>query len=388
MRLSRTVIFSYLLAIYLVYSTIANYSIYYIGLLPFFGVFLILFFYGMLIRPSIIAKERANDNICFILGWGVVFSISLFINGVLPRFLDIYGFLICLLILCIKIDIQKCVFRKFVWILSILFIISAVEYIIIILTGKGVIIADVTRVTEVKESHFYHYLFNIISVYDILYRFKGLFPEPGDMGTLCAFLLFSTWRIKSMRFPFFVFIVCGMMSLSLAFYVFLFIFLLTNVKPNIKNISVGVVLFAAFLYIFGNYFEGRLVDRLTSVDNVEELDNRTTDTFDHFFYRAYDKGDLWFGVGSDNLPSQVNSDGGNAGAKKWIFQYGIIGFVLIFFIYNAVYYRRCNKRLGYHDIVFLLVFWACFYKSVPFLIPTLFLVYIMMPIINKKTNVL
>ena len=388
MRLSRIDIYTSLLAVYLAYSTIANFSVYYIGVIPKFFIIVLLCICGLIIRPSIIAKERNYNSILFILGWGIIFFISLFINGIFPRALLISGFVICLLILSLKTDIQISVFRKFVWIISILFLLSAIEYITYIVFGKGFIIATVTRVTVARERPFYHYLFNIMYADDILYRFKGLCPEPGNMGTLCAFMLFATWRIKSLRFPFFVFLICGMMSLSLAYYIFLFVFLITSVKPNVKNILIGVVVFAAFIFVFRDYFEGRLVNRLTKVDDVEELDNRTTDTFDRYFNKAFDNDELWFGVGSDNLPPQIyyNNEGGNAGAKKWIYQYGIIGFVIIFYIYNIIYYRRCKKYLCYHDVVFLVVYWACFYKSVVFTTPSLFIIFIMMPFVNKGSK--
>ena len=385
MRVSGTDFYSNLIAVYLAYSTIASFSVYSLGAIPKFIVIVLLCICGLLIRPSIITKNRSNDSLFFILGWGVVFSISLFVNGVFPRALVIFGFVLCLLILSLKIDLQLSVFRKFVWITSILFLLSAIEYIIYIVSGKGMIIATVIRATDAKEGNFYHYLFNIISVNSILPRFKGLCAEPGVMGTLCAFMLFATWRIKTLRFPFFVFLFCGMMTLSLAYYVFLFIFLLTNVKPSVKNVFVGVMVFAAFIFAFKDLFENRIVDRLTAVDNIEELDNRTTDIFDYYFNKAYDEGDLWFGVGSDNLPRQIffYGDGGNAGAKVWIFQYGIIGLVVIFCIYNAIYYQRCNKRLGYHDLVFLFVYWICFYKSAIFTHPSLFIIYAVLPVLNK-----
>lgn len=384
----RVDIYSYLLSIFLVYSTIANFSIYYLNVLLNSVIIVILFFVGFLIRPVVI-KSPNKEVALFALGWGVVYSISILINGAVPSLNRISHLLICALLLYFNDSFQSLVFRRFVRILSLLFLLSAVEYTAYILTGKGFVVATVTRVTQAKEGDFYHLLFNIISVHDILYRFKALCAEPGNMGTLCAFMLFATWRIKTLRFPFFVFLVCGMMSLSLAFFIFLFIFLLTSVKPSVKNAFVGIVVFAAFIFAFKDLFENRIVDRLTAVDNIEELDNRTTDIFDYYFTKAYDEGDLWFGVGSDNLPRQIYfyGDGGNAGAKVWIFQYGIIGVVLIFCIYNAIYYRRSNKRLGYHDLVFLLVYWICFYKSVVFLTASIFIIFTVMPIINKKENV-
>lgn len=385
MRLSRIDIYTSLFAVYLVYSTIANYSVYFIGGLPKFIVVVLLCILGISLRPSIIT--RSNDFRLFILCWGIITFISIVINWAFPHLLFISGFIICLFFLSLNIEVQKSIFRKYVWFISVLFLLSAIEYVVFIVSGKGIIVATVTRITAVKEGTFYHYLFNIISIYDILYRFKGLCPEPGNMGTLCAFMLFATWRIKALRFPFFVFLACGMISLSLAYYIFLFIFLLTSLRPSIKNILIGIIIFATFIFVFRDYFEDRIINRLTEVDDVEELDNRTSDTFNRYFSKAFEKGDLWVGVGSNNVPSQVNNDGGNAGAKLWIYQYGIIGFVFIFCIYNFIYFQRSNKRLCYHDMVFLLVYWLCFYKSDLLTVPSIFVIYSMMPVINKKTNI-
>ena len=386
MRLSRTEIFTSLLAVFLVYSTIANFSIYFIGGVPKFIIVVLLCIFGLLMRPSITTKRRSNDSILFIFGWGIIFAISIFINGSIPKLLLASGFLICLFFLCLNVETQKSIFRKYVWFLSILFLLSAIEYIIFIVSGKGVLIATVMRVTDAKEGLFYHYLFNILTIHDVLYRFKGLCAEPGDMGTICALMLFATWRIKTLRFPFYVFLVCGLMSFSLAYYIFLTIFLLTYVKPRIKNYVIGIVVFAAFVFVFRDFFEYRIVNRLTEVDDIEELDNRTTEIFDRYFYNAYDKGDLWLGVGSDNLPPQIYSsgEGGNAGVKKWIFQYGIIGFFIIFCIYTILYCRIGNKRPNYYDWVFLLVYWAAFFKGLSLLSACLFIIYLMMPIINKN----
>lgn len=386
MRFSRIDILTSLLAVYLTYSTIANYSVYYIGLILTIAIFLLLCFCVILFCPSLINGKRMKNLAFFIFGWGFIMLMSIFVNGIFPRALFVVGFITCMFFLSLNVEALKSIFRKYVWILSLLFLLSAIEYIIYIVSGKGIIVTAVTRVTEARTTYFYHYLFNIITVHDVLYRFKGLCAEPGNMGTLCALMLFATWRIKTLRFPFYVFLVCGLMSLSLAYYIFLTIFLLTNVKPNIKNFVIGLLVFAAFIFVFRDFFEYRIVNRLTEVDDIEELDNRTTEIFDRYFYNAYDKGDLWLGVGSDNLPPQIYSsgEGGNAGAKKWIFQYGIIGLFIIFCIYMILYCRIGNKRLNYYDWVFLFVYWAAFFKGLGLLSAYLFIIYLMMPIINKK----
>lgn len=391
-RSSRIEIYSYLLAIYLVYSTIANYSVYFLSILVNSIIVLLLCVYGFVMRPSIVVR-RNRDALLFLFGWIIVFFLSVVVNGVFPSLNLLASFVLCLFILYLDVNVLQSVFIKFGWILSFLLLLSAIEYVFFIVTGKSYVIAHVTRVTQVKEGNFYHLLFNLITTHDIFYRFKGLFTEPGTMGTLCGFMLFATWRIKSMKFPFFVCLICGLMTISLGYYVFLIIFLFTNFKFSKKNVVVGSIILITFLSVFYEYVENRLFYRLSSVENIEQLDNRTTDTFDRYFKRAFENGELWFGVGSNNLPHQITDpflyggkEGGNAGVKKWIYEYGIFGFVLLFFIYNSIYYRRCKKRQTVQDWVFIFVFWACFYKNSILIVPTLFIIFLMIPIINNQIN--
>jgi len=389
MCMSRGYIYSYLLAGFLVYTIIANFSVYFLGSVINAILILILCFYGLHIRTLDI-QENKKEVCLFIFGWSFVLFVSIVFNGCLPSLQLFSHLILCSFLLCLNTEYQESVFKKMIWILTILLIFSATEYLIYIITGKCIVIAEVTRVTSVKEGDFHHFLFNLVSVNDIMSRFKGLCPEAGNMGTLCAFMLFATWKIKSTKIPFFVCLVCGLISLSLAYYIFLFVFLITNIKPNPKNLIIGLVVFSAFLLIFKDFFEDRLVERLMSVDSIEELDNRTTDTFERYFKRAFYEGELWLGVGAHNIPHQVTDqplyggrEGGNSGVKKFIYEYGIIGFVLLFYIYNIIYYRKCKKMLLYHDWVYLFVFWACIYKSVIFTSPCFFILYSMMPVINR-----
>ena len=342
---------------------------------------LLLYILGFIVQPKI-----ANNNkeaFLFLWGWGIVFLISTILNGARPGLIHLNSFLFCYLVLCLSKDIQREVFNKFVWLLSVLVLLSAIEYIMYSITGKGVVLASVTRSTDYRETNFTHLLFNVLRLDLIIHRFQGLFKEPGNMGTTCAFMLFATWKIKSMKIPFIIFLICGLLSLSLAFYIFLFIFLLSNVKPNIKNLIMLTLITIPLLYVFKDNFEYKIIERIDNADSPEELDNRTSKSFNRSFAKAFENGKLWLGVGIDNIPESVSADGGNAGGKPWLYQYGILSFIIVFYIFNVIYYRRCNKSLTIHDWVFLFVYWACFYKSVVFTTPSIFIVYIMMPMINK-----
>lgn len=381
MRLTRASLFPYILTFYLVYSTINSFSIYSVGDIGNIVMVFLLCVVGYMIRPSI--TNSIIEARLFILGWGIVFLISILFNGTRPSIAQLTSFFFCSFYLCLNNEIQKLIFKKYVWLLSILIFLSAIEYVIFSITGKGVVLSIVTREQSQGDTNFYHLLFNCIAQ-NLFPRFQGLFKEPGNMGTTCAFMLFATWKIKSMKVPFFIFLMCGLLSLSLGYLVFLLIFILSSVKPNFKNIIVLLLITVPLGIIFKDSIEYRILERIDNADNIEDIDNRTTYLFDREFKKASESGELWLGVGSHNLPKSVSYDGGNAGAKKWIFQYGIIGLIIVFYIYNIIYYRRSGKHLNYRDWVFLFVFWICFYKSVVFTVPSLFVIYYIMPILNKQ----
>ena len=151
-----------------------------------------------------------------------------------------------------------------------------------------------------------------------------------------------------------------------------------------RNVCLLVfVSFASFL-IIRNSLELLIISR---VEDTENIDNRTSETFDKYFEKAWKKGDLWFGVGVDNLPKQITmqigniQEHGNAGAKKWIYEYGILSFIIIFIVYNSIYKLRRGKMEGY-DWVFLLVYWMSFYQRASLNAPFELLAFLAMPIIN------
>lgn len=379
--------FIYLLVVYIVYSTITGISIYFIGVYPKVIFCLFVCVMGFALRPRI--TKIKTEAVAFLFGWSLVFMLSTVINYARPGLVLLNSFLFCLFFLCINIKVQIEIFEKYAWLLCFLFFISAIEYVVYSFTSKGLIIADVTREQNMGYQNFSHLIFNIIRNDTFNPRFQGLFIEPGNMGTTCAFMLFATWKKRSMRFPFFVFLLCGMLSMSLAFYVFLLMFLMTNIRLSVKTLVVSTVIVMIFLNSFGDVFESKILDRINDAENIEELDNRTSELMERAFWKAIEDGQIITGVGIDNIPGVLSSEGGSAGAKKWIYQYGVISLVIIFWIYNLVYYRRCDNKLKYSDWVFLFVFWSCFYKSVPFLVPPLFVVYSIMPELNKmdKTSV-
>lgn len=385
MKLFRGRIFSNILAIYLIYTIIPVFSVYFLGGIAGAAMLLCLLIGGLVIRPRAICKK--TENKVFVFSWCLVFLFSILIHSAIPGLMQLMSFVFCCFFLFLNKDIQQETFTKYAWILSILVLLSAVEYIFYMMTGRGVLLSSVTRTTTYRETYFNHLLFNVIRSDQLIPRFQGLFIEPGTLGTVCAFMLFPTWKMKSMKIPFFVFMICGMLSLSLAYYIYLFIFLITNVKLSVNSLVISSIIIIIFMSSFGEYLETKIIDRVNDVENVEELDNRTSESMERAFGEAMRSGQLITGVGIGETSDSLSADGGNAGAIKWIYEYGIISLVLVFWIYNLVYYRRCGNKLKYGDWVFLFVYWITFYKSVVFLVPSLFAVYSVMPELNKNNKI-
>lgn len=364
-------------ALFAIVTLIADFSIYkfpYSQTL-FFLLLLFLFF------SSNRTKQIGNKNsILFLAGWAIVYAISFIINSSLPGFGLIISLIYGFLFLSLDRSVILSVFKYFVWFLTILLVCSLVEFSIFHLLGKGIVLGSVVRTTEYKSSYFDHLLFNIIRTELFVPRFQSLADEPGRLGTLCGLLLFPVWRMKNMRFPFFVILVGGIITFSLAYYILLVIFLVSSVRHSFK----AAIVLLSFLAVVAYYLQDNLDYLiLARFEETENVDNRTSEVFDSYFEKAIDNGDIWFGVGKEKLRMIAEeSDGGNGGGKVWILQYGIISLIIVLLIYNLIYYKICPKKLEFYDWLFLLAFWLSFYQRQTVYIPTTMLAFFSMPFIR------
>lgn len=364
-------------ALFAIFTLIADFSIYkfpYSQTLLFFSLF---FLYFRNSRTKQVGKKYSN---IFFVGWAVIYTISIIINRSLPGFGLIISLLYGFLFLSLDRGVILSIFKCFVWILTFLLVCSIVEYSIFHLLGKGVVLSSVVRTTEYKSSFFDHLLFNIIRTELLVPRFQSLADEPGRLGTLCGLLLFPVWRMKNLKFPFFVILFGGIITFSLAYYILLVIFFVSSIRHSFKT----AVLLFSFLAIAAYYLQDNLDYLiLARFEETENVDNRTSEVFDGYFERAIDNGEIWFGLGKKKLRMIAEeSDGGNAGGKVWILQYGIISFILVLFIYNLIYYKIYPKKLELYDWLFLLAFWLSFYQRQTVYIPTTMIAFFSMPFLR------
>lgn len=335
-----------------------------------------------------LTKKGSTESSIFLVGILIVYSITTFFNLCPPVPMHLFCLMYAVLFLRISYELQVRVIKCFVWVLAILLACSIVEFAIYETTGWGVVLGQTTRVTEVRETYFVNLLFNLIGTNYGEARFRSIADEPGRIGTLCGMLIFLAWRIRSLRIPFIVFVISGIITFSLAFFALLGIFLITHIRISIKKMFIGIAVIGATIYVAYDRFEEMVVLRIMADDgemeDIEAIDNRTTAAFDKYFNQALDNGQLWLGVGVRNLPKQINieSRGGNAGAKRWIFQYGFVALAFLFITFNKVFLRRLRRKPDIKDYSFLIAYWLSFYQRSDVLPPFSIIAFMAIPIID------
>ena len=363
-------------------SILASFSIYRLPGMTTIIMFLLLAVFMIVTQNRGMLCVNNRDVKIYGLSWFLVYFLSLITTGVIPGFGLWVAMLFGILFLTLNSRIQEKIFYYYAWTLAIFLCISIIEYGIFQLTGRGIIIGNASRVTDYKATYFVHLLFNLVRTDIPIPRFQGLSNEPGLLGTLCGLFLFYTRREKKLKIPYFIFLFSGILSFSLAYYILLGIHVLSVIKLNWKVlIATVLVLFISFSML-RERFELLLLNRIAETENI---DNRTSESFDKDFKRAYRQNLLWFGVGYKNVDNYISdTEGANAGGKIWIFQYGIVGLVVVVIAYGRLYFYRCGRKLQLYDWFFLFAFWLSFYQRQTIYTPYTILVFLAVSFESKK----
>lgn len=361
----------------------------------FFFVFLILTLISYNKQPSIFTKDKVRHKQVKLwsIAWLVMFGFCLLHLHMPPQRYWPY-FFYGILFFKLDIIIQKKIVSTFVRVLALLLAISIVEFLVYHFTHVGIVLGEVIRNSVTfREIPITQLPFNMIEQSVVMPRFCGLAEEPGLIGTLSAFLLFYTDGKTKYRIHSCVFLLAGFLSMSLAFFILLMIFL-TNKLRSLKQILISFVVGCAIIFtlyhFFQDQFQEMIVERIAG-ETIETIDNRSSDTFDNYFMKSVKSSQILWGTGG-YLPEDIfgrTSDGGYskgiAGAKKWIYQYGLICFIIIFFAYIRIYKANRNRILICWDYAFLISFWLSFYQRETILETYTFLAYFGVSLNNRIT---
>lgn len=317
-----------------------------------FCLFLGLYVLAVLLDNSVITKNYKRA-VAYTSCWAIIYLFAYLHSG----YKVAGGHFITLITGCLFFTFSRKIQRQcihwFVIVLAFFFLLSAIEYVISILTGAKVVIAHVKRPVTQGFQYFEETLFNVMRTEGSFPRFQSLIEEPGLLGTLSAFMLFVTGRIERYRYPFYVFLVSTLLSFSLAGYILTFCYLLTIKTKNVRLLLGAIVIGVLIALCFGDFFQRLIYDRL----QTDDIDKRTNDFFNMNFFHALERGELWLGKGKMDF-SMI---GGNAGAKVWIYNYGLLAFGALFCCYNYLFYSLKRKWSNF-QVIFLLTFWISFYQ--------------------------
>lgn len=230
-------------------------------------------------------------------------------------------------------------------------------------------------------TNYYWFMIDNRSVDSLLPRFSSVFLEPGHLGMATSLLLAANgFNIKN-KYSFIILVVT-LCTFSLAAYVILFLGKLFQLFVERYKYRM-VVLFTFILLIIGSWFFAAIHNNgdnilnnyifsrfeLTGDEDIIAGNNRFSADFEYYFEMFMRSSDKWLGIGSEY--DGTSWDGGNAGYKVFIVQYGLIGTFFVLLFYFALLRGRFSwgglALVGLFLISYLqrgYPFWMCFLITV------------------------
>ncbi len=264
---------------------------------------------------------------------------------------------------------KNLLFEKIIIIFSILVLPSMIYFVLYTIGVKlpYTILASDHPTKVLRNISYMHYPFGlIIKAPWSIARYTGVFDEPGVVGTMAALLFAAAYRRCDKKWLILLFIE-GMLSLSMAFYALLVIFVITRAFADgaFKAAGVIAVLIMAFAIFISYPFENEnlkeIQGRIDITSPIFIKDNRTSSSFDLEFEKFIHEGgySLVMGKGGTGAYEKNPLMLGSNSYKCLIYDLGIIGTLLyvgIFGLFAAT--RKWNKEY----IPFIVVFMASIYQ--------------------------
>ena len=378
--------YSVVLAIVALWSIIARFSLYNLGEkagVYVYGLFFVITFAIVSFTKSVFSPGNIKYAAAISASFLFVYIVSTFFNHYVvdttPYLMLGYVFFL----IYTKDIIKHKAFDLFIRLLVIFLLLSLIEYFIYRFSGIMVNIGMVENPGALRTVRFQHALFNLYRVGDDVVRFQSLANEPGLVGTLCGLLLFTIGQNRKYRNESYVLWVAGICTFSYAFYILAAIRIATMLKGSLKNTAIIFAAVCVLGYFFWDSINELIWERATS---EEHGNNRSDYYLDVAFVAAIRDGTILFGKGYRSYISFIES--GVSGGKAWIYQFGIIGFIMILLSYSTTLIKKAKCYLVPSKVylLFLLIFWLSFYQRQTIDTPYTILVFISAPLVmsNRK----
>ncbi len=198
-------------------------------------------------------------------------------------------------------------------------------------------------------SNYYFFLVDAGSSF-IYPRFRGIYLEPGHVGTICALLLYTqtgSWK----RWYNVAMIIGLIMSFSLAAYVIFVMVIFAGMWMKGKHIMpkiiaaiavIGAIGVGAYFYNGGHNLLNQLILARLEVNANGRLagDNRVTESFESEYDDFMKSDDLL--TGRDFTVEKYGP--GNSGYRVFVFNYGLLGVLIAAVFYLLIPIDAKNKR--------------------------------------------
>ena len=257
---------------------LAPYSAYYISKIEVYLMLICIFIISTFGRNMTTITEKLKVRPLFIASFVIYFVITLIVHGEKPSVGVLCAILMGYYVLSLKIKYKIWLFDRFVSLLALTFGLSALEYLFGVFLGISHINTTPIYRFETDAHYFYQGIITIFPYYyqTGLARFQAFTEEPGLVGTLCAFML-ACLDLKQNKWQILIFVVCGILSMSLAFYLMFALWLVYS-AVNLKNIR-GKILLIAFIFLIFCLAQNEVTElvagRITG-KSIAEIDNRGT----------------------------------------------------------------------------------------------------------------
>lgn len=251
-------------------------------------------------------------------------------------------------LLCSNIDFCKKAYTYFTFLFALLMCLSIIAQ---FLSLSGALPSIGTIVNNAQDRVYTVYPFlikeQVLDVYSLTgTRFSGAYDEPGAIGTIAAVILcIEKFRLSNWKNI--IFLITGLMSMSLAFYIIMVVYGFLYASVVRKKILLTFVLLTSF-FLFYRYtkddptFETLIWERIEWDDEKQGLagEDRMVGDADYFF-DSHIKGTsaYWFGL-TDTTEFWKAAEG-SASYKVVIAQNGMIFLALyiLCFIWLAFHYK-------------------------------------------------
>lgn len=222
-----------------------------------------------------------------------------------------------------------------------------------------------TFIANDSYAPFKNHLFFLESTYQMgttgLYRFNGIFLEPGHLAIISAIMIFANnYDFKKVKFLW-IYLFSIIISFSLAGYVICLLGYIGLRFKNLKYILVGSLsLLMSYYFVTQVWNDGDNVVNELIVSRLEYDEekgitgnNRTFKMTDTFFEFVITTDEFWKGVDMEYYEDIIHG----SGYKIYILQYGIISTVLVLLFYISLISPMTDKRYAItFAIIIILIF--------------------------------